>query len=167
MSLGQIALGDLKDEFGKTRTMLERVPEEHFGWKPHERSWSLAQISTHIANLPVWVLMTISEDGYDMKAASPPRPEPQTHDELLATFDDNAANAMSALSGATDAVLTEGWSLRAGEQVFWTRPKVEIIREWGISHMVHHRGQLSVYLRLLDVPLPPIFGPTADEQPGP
>ena len=157
---------DVESEFSKTRSMLERVPNEHLDWRPHEKSWTLIQLATHIANLPQWIVMTIKEDGFDMAASFPRPPAPLNRDELLVLFDTNKQAALEALHSATDQELESPWALRNGGFEIWSRSSHKVVREFGINHTAHHRGQLSVYLRLLNVPLPPIYGPTADEQPG-
>lgn len=161
--LSRLALGDFAHEMETTRRVLERVPEDRFGWKPHEKSWTLAQLATHVATLPLWLSMTLQTDELDLGASQPPNEVPATRDELLARFDQNAAGAHEALSKADDATLTSPWTLRNGEQVFFTLPKLAVVRGTIISHLIHHRGQLSVYLRLLDVPVPAMYGPSADE----
>ena len=159
-------LGDLEADLAKTRRMLERIPEEHFSWKPHEKSWSLVDLSTHLANVPWWIVSTIDTDEIDLSQDFGERPTFTTRDDVLAAFDKNAADALARVADSTEEHLRGPWALKMGGNLIWSRPRAEVIREFGISHMGHHRGQLSVYLRLLDVPLPPIFGPTADEQMG-
>jgi len=143
--------------------MLERIPEEHFDWKPHEKSWSLRELSTHIANVPWWIVSTVDTSEIDLATDFGERPTFTTRDEILAAFIANASNALERVQNTTEEHLRGGWTLKMAGQEFWTRSRLEVIREFGIAHIGHHRGQLSVYLRLLDVPLPPIFGPTADE----
>lgn len=164
-ALKPTALFDVDRELSKTRRLLERIPDDKLGWKPHEKSWTLGQLGAHIANLPTWKTMSLTTDGFDMAAPQPSRAEPTSSTEILEAFDKNVADFNSAYEGANDDVLTSMWSLRHGDHVISSDPKHEVLRQWGISHMIHHRGQLSVYLRLLNVPLPPIYGPTADENP--
>lgn len=159
-------LGDLEAELSKTRRMLERIPGDRFDWKPHEKSWSLVDLSTHLANVPWWIVSTVDTDEIDLSQDFGKRPAFTKRDEVLAAFDKNATDALARVAEASEERLRGPWTLKMGDNVFWSRPRVEVIREFGISHMGHHRGQLSVYLRLLDVALPPIFGPTADEQMG-
>ena len=162
MSFVTDTLWDLESEFAKTRRMLACIPDAHFAWKPHAKSWSLVNLSAHLANIPWWVSTTIATDSLDLAGDFGPRPEFTTREQILEVFDKNAADAMAAVQSTSETVLRKGWTLIMGENTLWTRPRFEVIREFGIAHMGHHRGQLSVYLRLLDVPLPPIFGPTAD-----
>lgn len=166
MAFKDDVLGHLEAELKKTRAMLERIPEGHFDWKPHDKSWSLVELSTHLANVPWWIVSTVDTDEIDLSQDFGKGPDHSKTEHVLAAFDKNAADALDRVSGASEERLRGDWTLRMGENVIWTRPRFEVIREFGISHMGHHRGQLSVYLRLLDQPLPPIFGPTADEQMG-
>ena len=166
MSFQNDVLSDLDAELKRTRTMLERIPEDHFDWKPHDKSWSLLELSTHLANVPWWMVSTMEGDRFDLGTKFPPRPPLESRQAVLAAFDANADKARALIAEADEDHLRSGWSLLMNGSTLWTRPRFQVIREFGISHMGHHRGQLSVYLRLLDVPLPPIFGPTADEQAG-
>jgi uncharacterized damage-inducible protein DinB len=159
-------LMELKHEAANTRKMLERVPFEKAAWKPHEKSHSLSSLATHIARLPTWVERVITRDEFDpsVPGAFPKIDPPTTTQELLAFFDKNIADATKSFEGASDEILMKPWTFHRGEQVFFTLPKVAAIRNMGFSHTYHHRGQLSVYLRLLDVPIPGMYGPSADEQ---
>lgn len=162
VSLKTLVLGDLEREIAQTRRMLERLPEEHLAWKPHPKSMSLGGLSLHLANLLFWTITTLEQDSFDL-AGFPRLPDPTTTGVVMKHFDENAAKVRDAFARLDDAALEAPWTLRMGERVFFTVPRREVLREHGISHMVHHRGQLSVYLRLLDVPLPGMYGPTADE----
>jgi len=166
MSFHDDVFGDLQAELGRTRSMLERIPEDQFNWKPHDKSWSLVELSTHLTNVPWWIVSTVDTDGIDLHQDFGERPAFTTRQQVLAAFDRNAADARARVADASEGHLRGLWTLKAGGATLWSRPRFEVIREFGISHMGHHRGQLSVYLRLLDQPLPPIFGPTADEQMG-
>jgi len=165
MDYASTVFSDLNSEFVKTKAMLERVPFEHFNWQPHEKSWTLIQLATHIANLPRWIVMTIHEPGLDMSQPFPKRPAPASVEELLDLFDANMEAAVQAVEGAGIEDMQSHWALKNGNHEIWSRPSHEVVREFGITHTAHHRGQLSVYLRMLNIPLPPIYGPTADEQP--
>lgn len=161
-SLKQLALGDLAHELETTRRVLERVPELHLDWKPHAKSFSLGQLATHLTQIPYWVTITLTQDELD--AAAAPRIEPPaTVEELMRRFDENAAGARESLANADESTFGQNWTLRAGDHVILTMPRLAVLRSFCISHMIHHRGQMSVYLRLLDVPVPSIYGPTADE----
>jgi uncharacterized damage-inducible protein DinB len=162
-SIAQIAFADLESEFAATRRVIERVPEDKFVWKPHEKSYTLGALTAHVANLVGWQLMIVEGDGIDL--ATMPRDRLQLgKSEILAKFEDNVAQLRKAVAALSDADLARPWTLRFGERVVFTQPKSNVLRSAGINHMVHHRAQLGVYLRLLDVPVPPTYGPTADEQ---
>ncbi|HEX2080742.1 MAG TPA: DinB family protein [Longimicrobium sp.] len=163
-SLKQLALGDLNHELGTTRKLLERVPEEHLDWKPHEKSMTLGGLALHVATIVYWITRTVQNDSFDI-ATIRRNPPPTSKQEILDAFQEKVDEMRRALESADDAVLMRPWQLRRGEQVLQTMPTLAVIRGMAISHMIHHRGQLSVYLRLLNVPLPPMYGPTADEQP--
>lgn len=163
-SLKAVALGDLEQELAVTRSLLERVPDDKLDWKPHEKSFSLGALATHVANLPFWITATVQNDFFDLAAVTH-RPSAGNRQELLELFEQTAAEMRAALAPADDAALLRTWELRMGDKVVMRMPKLAVIRGMGISHFIHHRGQLSVYLRLLDVPLPPMYGPTADERP--
>ena len=161
-----IATGDLEYEIDTTRRMLERLPEEHFMWKPHEKSWSLGALAAHLANLLYWQTTILQHDEFDLAAVPTSGSIPETREELLQAFDEHAAVLSDVLDQTDDATLGYTWTLKRGDQVMFSRPKAAVLRTVGISHMVHHRGQLSVYLRMLDVPVPSSYGPTADEMAG-
>lgn len=164
--LRHVALGDLEQEMATTRRVLERVPGDRLEWRPHPRSWALGELATHLTNIPHWNVATVTLDGMDL-AGTPPRATPLgSTEELLAAFDRNVAELSEALNAADDDTLRRGWTLRHGERVILSRPRVALLRTVGISHIVHHRAQLALYLRLLDVPVPGIYGPSADEQAG-
>ena len=157
--------GEFAHEAGTTRRLLERVPEPQFGWKPHEKSMTLGRLAGHIAELPHWGSGIFSSSELDL-AAIPPEARsasPNTVAELLAIHDRNTADFEEATRDVADAALFEPWRLRRGEHVIFDLPRAAALRSFILSHVVHHRGQLTVYLRLLDVPLPPVYGPTADE----
>jgi uncharacterized damage-inducible protein DinB len=165
-SVRRLALADLEHEMAQTRRVLERVPDEHFDWKPHARSMSLGRLAAHVANLP-W-LAGAALQGDELDVAAIPRPDPasapKSRDQILAKFDTETANLSAALDASDDATLMEKWTMRNGSRVVLSLPRVGAIRGMGISHIVHHRAQLTVYLRLLDVPVPGLYGPSADEQ---
>ena len=163
-SLKQLALGDLNHELSTTRRLLERVPEEHLEWKPHEKSMTLGVLAQHVATIVYWITRTVQSDYFDI-ATIRRNPPPTTKQQILDAFQEKVDEMRHALDTADDATLMRPWQLRRGEQVLQTMPTLAVIRSMAINHMVHHRGQLSVYLRLLNVPLPPMYGPTADEQP--
>jgi uncharacterized damage-inducible protein DinB len=163
-SLKQLALGDLNHELGVARKLLERVPEAHLDWKPHEKSMTLGGLALHVATIPYWLIRVLEADSFDLATATR-NPPPTSVQEILDAFEERVTNMRRVLDATDDAALTRTWQLRRGDQVLQTMPKLAVIRAMCISHMIHHRAQLSVYLRMLDVPLPPMYGPTADEQP--
>jgi uncharacterized damage-inducible protein DinB len=166
MSIAQSLLPEYDHELATTRRVLERVPEQDFGWRPHAKSMTLGQLAGHVANLPFWLSATIEAPSYDLAArgdqANPPAPPSSA--ALLEEFDRKVKAARAALAKSTDAELTARWSLKHGDQEIFSMPRVAAIRSFVMNHLIHHRGQLTVYLRLRDVPLPPVYGPTADEQ---
>ena len=164
MSLAESMLPELDQEFATTRRVLERVPGDKFDYKPHAKSYSLGQLASHLALLLTWMGATVNGDEFDMADTSTPRPTPPTNQgELMAAFDKMAKEAREALAGADDACMMGNWTLKSGEQVFFTMPRVAVIRSFVMNHLIHHRGQLTVYLRMCDVALPQVYGPTADE----
>jgi uncharacterized damage-inducible protein DinB len=164
-SLLQLSLGELEAELAGTRRMLERVPDDRLDWKPHARSMSLGDLAHHVARLPYWFTHTLAEPVFDVTAPMPRPPAPASTPALLELFDATTAEMRQALAAADDARLTRTWQMRAGDRVLQSLPTIAVLRTVGLNHLIHHRGQLSVYLRLLDVPLPPLYGPTADERP--
>jgi len=164
MAIADALLPELDHEVAVTRKLLERVPEGKSDWKPHEKSFSLGQLAGHIASLQEWGVMTIAKSEIDMDGAGPPAPA-SSRAALLATFDEKAAAFRAALVGRTDAELTAIWTLKLKGKVLFSMPKVAVLRSFVMNHLIHHRGQLSVYLRQLDIPLPSIYGPSADENP--
>ena len=154
---------DLEDEFAATRRILERFPAEHADFKPHEKSMSLATLASHVATLPNFALMMLNSDEHDM-AATPYQPEiGRTAAELVAMHDRSTASARAAVEGAAHERLGDRWTLRFGPQVFIDDRRGKVLRQHLVSHAAHHRGQLTVYYRLLGVPVPGTYGPTADE----
>ncbi len=163
-SLKRLALGDLWHELATTRRLLERVPDEHLSWRPHARSFTLGQLAGHISNLLFWQRTTIQQDEFDLASVPPGGAHvPAGREELLRLFDENVAALRAAMEGMEDSALSDPWTLTRAGEVVLQMPRLAVIRGMGINHLVHHRGQLSVYLRLLDIPLPPMYGPTADE----
>jgi uncharacterized damage-inducible protein DinB len=163
MAIVDFLLPEFDHEMATTRRLLERVPEDRFAWKPHVKSFSLGQLAQHVANLPRWGHITLEQSEFDL-AGSGPAPEAETRAAVLAAFDSHVASARAALVGKTDGELMVPWSLKRGDQTMFTMPKASVWRSFVMNHLVHHRGQLSVYLRQQDVPLPSMYGPSADEQ---
>jgi uncharacterized damage-inducible protein DinB len=151
---------------GLTRRVLERVPAGQFSWKPHDKSMTLGRLAEHLAELPMWLTMSITQNELDLSTPRPPDyRSPETPDAVLAMFDSNVAAARAALAGRTDGELMAPWTLKKQGQEIFTMPKIAVVRTFALNHLVHHRGQMTVYLRLRDVALPSIYGPSADEQP--
>jgi uncharacterized damage-inducible protein DinB len=165
VALKDAFLPEFDHEMGTTRRLFERVPASDFEWAPHARSYTLGQLVTHIANIPHWAQVACETSEYDVAAASDiVRPAvPASVTELLKRFDRNVAAARARLVEQTDASLAAPWTLKQGVHQIFTMPKSAVLRGFVLNHLVHHRGQLTVYLRLRDVPLPSIYGPTADE----
>lgn len=164
MSIAQSLIPEFDLEMATTRRVLERVPAAKFDWKAHEKSYFLGQVALHLANIPHWFPIMVSAPELDFATFPPPRYEtPASLEQVLATFDKNVAEARAALAGASDEVMMGTWTGRTGEKIHFAAPRVAMFRSFVMSHSIHHRGQLSVYLRLLDVPVPAIYGPSADE----
>ncbi len=159
-------LGGFDNEMQNTRKVLERVPADKFGWKPHPKSGTMGWLAGHLASLAGWGAFTLQTDELDFapggKQMEPPPPINNTQ-ELLATFDKNQQDTRNALENASDTDLLKPWSLKNNGSVIFTMPKVAVIRGVVINHLIHHRGQLTVYLRLNDIPVPGLYGPSADE----
>lgn len=163
MTIADATLPEFDQEMAKTRTMLERVPFEKDEWTPHAKSMKLGALARHIAGLPGWATVTLAQSEFDVSAASnAPRPTINSTEELLATFDAGVAAARAALASASDEDMKTDWTFRHGDQVIFTQPRAAVLRSAFLSHIIHHRAQLGVYLRMNDVELPPIYGPTAD-----
>lgn len=166
MPMNQALLGEYDQEMTSTRRTLERVPEDKLTWKPHTKSWDLAHLATHVAMIPMWGKIALDTQEFDIEppGGGPPPPEPaKSRQELLAMFDKHVANTRAAIASASDADLMKPWTLlKAGSKVM-TLPKVAVWRSYVMNHLIHHRAQLGVYLRLNDVPVPAIYGPSADE----
>lgn len=163
MALVDALLPEFDHEMATTRTVLERVPDEKFAWKPHAKSFSLGALASHVAVLPTWATETLTRTEIDLDPNRQPPAALPSRQEVLAAFDRSVADARAALAGKTDAELTAIWSLKRGGRTLFSMPKAAVLRSFVLSHLVHHRGQLTVYLRLLDVPVPSIYGPSADE----
>lgn len=162
--INQGIINEFTHESAQTRKMLERVPFEKHDYKPHEKSMSLGSLASHVAQLAGWVSMVIHTEELDLASGDNKRYQPKDNAELLAYYDDNVAKAMEALQGAEREHMLKPWSLRMGDHVIFTMPRVAVLRSFAFNHMVHHRGQLSVYLRLNNVAVPGMYGPSADEQ---
>lgn len=165
-SLQQNILAELDHELANTRKMLERVPFEHADYQPHPKSMSLGQLAAHIVNLLAFNTLFVQADSRDVLDPNAPKPGPRptSSEELLARFDEYSADLREALRTSDDEKLTHDFKFHRGEHVIFNHSKGAAIRLMGLNHSIHHRGQLSVYLRLLDVPVPGLYGPSADEK---
>jgi uncharacterized damage-inducible protein DinB len=164
--INQALLPEFDMEMANTRKTLERVPDDKLGWKPHEKSMTMGRLTGHLAELPWWGQMTIENDTYDVAPAGAPPQQGLTaksRQDALDTFDRNVAAMRGAIAGASDEQLMKPWSLLKGGQTLMTMPKIAVLRGFVMNHTVHHRAQLGVYLRLNDIAVPSIYGPSADE----
>ena len=160
MSYATMFLPEFDQEMATTRRLLERVPSDKAAWKPHPKSFSMGHLAQLVARMPGWITQMMRETRLDVSGA--PAYSLETTQVLLEEFDRNVAEARRALD-ASEQDYVVSWSLASGDRVFMTMPRAAVVRQT-INHLVHHRGQLTVYLRLVDVPLPSIYGPTADER---
>jgi len=165
MSISQALLPEFDHEMAVTRKVLERVPEGNYDWKPHEKSMSIGRLAGHVAELPGWVPVTLDREKFDMATEGSQFPPliASSRASLLEAFDKNVATARKGIAAATDEQLMKNWSLLAGGKTVFSMPRAGVLRAFTLSHVIHHRGQLSVYLRLQNVPVPAIYGPSADE----
>ena len=159
--MSAIPLKEFDQEMASTRRLLERVPGDKGTWKPHEKSFALGHLAQLVSRMPGWIARSLLEPKIDLAHFAGYSFEPT--DVLLHEFDTNVASAKNALASVTGAALEEPWSLTHGDHVIFTAPRGDVVRGH-LNHLIHHRGQLTVYLRLVDVPLPQVYGPTADER---
>jgi uncharacterized damage-inducible protein DinB len=165
MAIAESLITEFNNEMKTTRTLLERVPEDKADWKPHQKSMSLGNLSIHLASLPSLAIRALSTTELDMNPPGGTAFVPPSFESLgrtLELFDKNESDVREALGNASDAELMIAWSLKNAGATIFTMPRVAVLRTIMMNHLIHHRGQLSVYLRLLDVPLPSIYGPSAD-----
>jgi len=160
MSIAESLLPEFDQEMASTRRMLERVPSERGAWKPHTKSFSLGHLAQLVAAMPGWNTQALRQTSLDLGSFKGYTLEKT--ETLLSEFDRNVRDARAAIAAAKDADFAVPWSLTHGQQVLFTMPRAAVVRQ-NMSHLAHHRGQLSVYLRLLDIPVPSVYGPTADE----
>ncbi len=166
MAIKDTLLPEFDQEMAVTRRILERVPDGKNDWRPHPKSMPLGRLASHVAELPSWILNSLTQTELDL--APPPGQEwtpliLATRAEMLSLFDKNRAEARKALEQSLDAAFMVPWSLKRGPAVLMTMPRAAVYRSFCMNHLIHHRAQLGVYLRLLEVPLPSSYGPTADE----
>src|SRR5690606_27905927 len=159
----QIAFGDLEHEIASTRRMLAAIPSGELGWRPHEKSWTLGALALHVANLLGWGIAILHDPEFDFAKSPPNRSEPESTEAILEEFEANAARFREALAELPDEALFQDWTLRRGAHVILTLPRIAVLRSTILSHIIHHRAQLAVYLRQLDRRVPGLDGPSADE----
>jgi uncharacterized damage-inducible protein DinB len=165
MDMHQAFLQELEMEMVNTRKTLERVPEK-MDWTPHPKSMTMGRLAQHLAEIPAWVANAIEQDEFDMAPVGAPPYNPQsakTTREALALFDKNLGSARAALASTNDAHLMKPWSLKMAGKTLLTMPRAAVVRNFVLNHNVHHRAQMGVYLRLNDIPVPSVYGPSADE----
>ena len=168
MTISESLLPEYDQEIAGVRRTLERVPADKFDWKPHPKSGSMVWLAGHVANLPSWGTLTVTRDELDMAPGGvpvAPPPPPADTAELVATLDKHATEARAAIARASDAELIRPWSLLTNRTVLFTMPKVAVLRRFVMNHLIHHRAQLGVYLRMNAIPVPSLYGPSADEAP--
>lgn len=166
MSIAQSMLPEFDQEMASTRKVLERVPDDKRDWKAHPKSNTIGWVATHLAEIPAWVGYTLHQNDFDVNpvGGEPYRtPKGLNRQQILELFDKNVAAAHQAIAAASDEQLMQPWSLLAGGQAIFTLPRAAVLRSFVISHIIHHRAHLCVYLRLNDIPVPGMYGPSADE----
>lgn len=166
MSMSASILPQFDQIIQGTRQHLAVIPDDRLGWTPHDKSWPVGTLGSHLANLPQWVMATLGQDSLDVAPVDGDGPgtiEPLgSADEMVAALDQNAEQARAMIGSTSDQAFMSPWTLLVGGEERFTMPKIATLRVFVMDHMIHHRGQLTVYLRLLDVPVPQTFGPTAD-----
>ncbi|MGG3623087.1 DinB family protein [Bacillus gobiensis] len=160
----QLIIGDATNELATTRRILERLPEEHIAWKPHEKSMTLGGLATHLINLLNWQVAIFQYLEFDLSTVPQRRDALERRADVLKEFDANVNKLEKLIAECDEKTLGEEWTLRHGDHIILREPRAIALRTFGLSHMVHHRAQLGVYLRLLDIPVPGIYGPSADEE---
>lgn len=163
MSISASLLPEFDNEMATTRKTLERIPDDKFDWKPHEKSGTLGWLANHLVNLPTWAKFTFNQDSLNLSDNTPRPEEIRSREALLEAFDRNVSAAHDIIARASDEEMFKPWSLLEGDKTLMTLPKIAVLRGFVINHLIHHRGQFSVYLRLNGVPVPAIYGPSADE----
>jgi uncharacterized damage-inducible protein DinB len=166
MAMNQSLLPEFDMEMASARKTLERVPDGKFDWKPHAKSMTMGALAVHIASIPTWAKMTLETPSMDVNPVGGPamkQPELKTRAEILTFFDQAVPQTRAALVAASDQSLMTPWTLLNGGKTIFTMPRVAVMRGMILNHMIHHRAQLGVYLRLNDIPVPAIYGPSADE----
>jgi uncharacterized damage-inducible protein DinB len=163
MSISASLLPEFDQEMATSRKVIERMREDKYDWAPHEKSMKAGRLASHIAEMTTWGTIAVNQDSLDLGAGDHQPFNAASRAELLEAFDKNVAECRKALEGASDEELMKPWSLKNGDQTILTVPKIAVIRSFVLNHIIHHRGQMSVYLRLTGTPVPSIYGPSADE----
>ncbi len=165
MAIGNSLLPEFDQEMANTRKTLDRVPDDKLAWVPHEKSFAMGGLASHLANLPGWASLTLVSDSFDVAPGGQPVKFPPlpSIDAVLEAFDKNVASARAAIAGASDEELLKPWTLLSNGRAVMTLPRIAVVRSFVMNHMIHHRAQLGVYLRLNNLPVPSIYGPSADE----
>jgi len=166
MKLSDLFLTEFDQEMATARTTLERIPEDKLSWKPHEKSMPLDRLAGHIAELAGWPVPTIEQDSLDFRPPGQPPMQPTiatSRKHVLDILDKNREASKRSIAGASDEHLMKNWSLLSGGQVLMTMPRFAVLRSFCMNHIIHHRAQLGVYLRLNNIPVPSVYGPSADE----
>jgi len=166
MKISEMLLPEFDQEMANTRKTLERIPEEKYGWKPHPKSFAFGALASHVADMAGWTVDTMTKDSFDYAPPGQehrPNPPAASRKELLEKFDAGVAKARAAIAGANDETFFKPWSLLAGGKTVMTMPRLNVVRTFVMNHVIHHRAQLGVYLRLNDLPVPSVYGPSADE----
>ena len=166
MPINQALLGEFDHEMANTRKTLERVPDAKLAWKPHPKSGTMAWLAAHVAGLPSWITITFDQDSLDIEPGGvtpTPPPPPKSAREILEMFDKNMAAGRKALAAVSDEHLMKPWTLLKNGKAVLTLPRIAVLRGFIFNHIIHHRAQLCVYLRMNDVPVPALYGPSADE----
>lgn len=161
-----LIIGDVAQEMASTRRILERIPDEHLAWRPHEKSMTLGGLATHLINLLNWQIAIFQYSEFDLSTVPFKREALAKGTDMLEEFDTNVSRLDKLISECDETRLEEEWTLRHGDHIILREPRAIALRTFGLSHMIHHRGQLSVYLRLLDIPVPGLYGPSADDEAG-
>ena len=165
MGLRDTLLPEFDQEMAATRRVLERLPANALDWRPHPKSFDLGSLATHLAQIPRWGLSILKQHEHDMASSDDARAvRLERVEDVLRAFDDHVRDVRAAIVEAADGLLETPWTLRRGAHIVLSMPRIGALRAFLVHHSIHHRGQLTVYLRMQDVPLPPLYGPTADER---
>lgn len=164
MTLNKSLFEELQRESISTKKILEKVPTEHLDWKPHEKSYKMGALAAHIGEITGWLDLMLNADELDFATMNYVPPVIKENADIIKVFEENFAKGKAVLEKATDESFNGTWRMRHGDHIIFDLPRAEVIRTWVFSHIVHHRAQLGVYLRLLNIPLPSTYGPTADAQ---